>query len=179
MKLMKIGAINLKHPTLLLSCLAFILTLLVCTIILDLHTYSLVQNCQKLEAARYNRRAVSDVYLCLVETESAQRGYIITGNIMDASQYYDAVNRVHAAVEEMHKRKQITPDQARKLQELDQLVDIKLGEMASTIDAYQKKGPQAAMQIVRDQRGLRSMMQIKELKDWLRDSFAPSLRDVK
>lgn len=107
--------------------------------------------------------SVLDLYISVLETESGQRGYIITGNVLDAEDYYSGVDRIRAAREKLS----IYMDKSEKLSELDNALSLKLGEMASTIQAYHDHGPLAAVLIVKNQSGLRMMKHLKSIKDSL------------
>lgn len=116
---------------------------------------------------------ILDLYVAILETESGQRGYIITGNVLDAEDYYSGIDRVRASREKLNVFLKATgenPKQASQLKDFDTILKPKLAEMASTIDAVHDHGPAAGAAIVKNQQGLRMMKRIKELKDALIES---------
>lgn len=114
--------------------------------------------------------SVMDLYIAVLETESGQRGYIITGNVLDADDYFSGADRVQASRQKLGvylSAAHESLDQARQMKEMDTALNLKLGEMASTIQAYHDHGPAAAIAIIKNQSGLRMMKHIKSLKDSL------------
>lgn len=135
-------------------------------------------NVESWRRARLDRRhaasldtaaAVLDLYIAILETESGQRGYIITGNVLDAEDYYAGADRVRAAREKLsvYMAAGATDAQLHELAELDKVLGQKLSEMASTIEAVHDHGPAAAVTIVKNQQGLRMMKHLRAIKDSL------------
>lgn len=125
---------------------------------------------RKLAASVQTAATVLDLYVAILETESGQRGYLLTGNVLDAEDYFSGQDRVHAARERLGlylPASIATSEQQAQLKDFDDTLKPKLAEMASTIQAYRDGGPQAAIAIVKNQQGLRLMKRLKSVKDAL------------
>ena len=125
---------------------------------------------RQLAASVQTQASVLDLYVAVLETESGQRGYIITGNVLDAEDYYSGADRVHEARQRLTlylRASGASADQRQQLKEFDDVLKLKLTEMASTIQAVHDSGPAAAVAIVKNQSGLRMMKHLRSLKDTL------------
>jgi CHASE3 domain sensor protein len=114
---------------------------------------------------------LNHIFLVVKETESGQRGYLLTGNILYAADYYDGVRRLKSAManaNEMLKSTEV--NKQNQVGILNDLVDIKLKEMASTITAFQgTPGLPSAVAIVNTNQGLRTTQQIQVVIQILAD----------
>ncbi|MBS1854609.1 MAG: CHASE3 domain-containing protein [Acidobacteria bacterium] len=115
------------------------------------------------EKAEQSRAAVerieSAVYL-LVEAESGQRGYLLTADPVYLESYNQARPRIAQLEAAMRSAPSADPEDAVRL---DDLIDAKLAEMAHTIEVRRSGDVEAALAIVRTQRGRVAMDRIRAL----------------
>lgn len=76
----------------------------------------------------------------LVDTETAQRGFILTGDKSYLRPYQDAIRRVHGDAEKLRQLTADNPSQGRTLDLLDPLIATRLAEMADAIAVRKQDG---------------------------------------
>lgn len=84
----------------------------------------------------------------LFVAESAQRGYIITGNAAYLQTYEDMHQRIPVRLAEIGSLVQDNPVQRAAVEKLRPLVNARFDEMERTLDAYRSGGQPAAMAMV-------------------------------
>jgi methyl-accepting chemotaxis protein len=96
----------------------------------------------------------------LKDAETGQRGYLITGE----SRYLDPYNHALASLSaETDKLKELTatPEQHQRVEQLEELIPIKLAELKQTIDLRTSSGFEAAQKVVLEDRGKQAMDNIR------------------
>ena len=100
--------------------------------------------------------------LALVEdAETGQRGYLLTGDRRYLTPYTWAVGRLSAELDALGRLVSDNPEQLRTLAALRRLSAAKLAELGQTIDLWDAGRRDAALAIVRSDRGLALMANIR------------------
>ena len=113
----------------------------------------------------------------LTRLESAQRGFLLTGDEIYLAPFESAREALQARLAEVQSLTADNEVQQGRLNRLSGLVKEKLAELESTIAAYRERGRQAALAIVNTQEGRRLMEEIQGLVGELR-SDEESLRTL-
>src|ERR1700732_164642 len=109
------------------------------------------------------RGLLSDTAARLVDAETGQRGFLLTGDDAYLEPYNAAIKSVDRLVTELKSSTADNPDQQKRLPELEQLIDKKLAELQRTIDLRKQDGLDAANAVVLGGEGKRWMDHIRVL----------------
>src|SRR5712692_5617890 len=112
----------------------------------------------------------------LSDTETGQRGYLLTGEEAYLEPYRAAIKNIDQTIGELKSLTSDNANQQKRIQVLEPLVEKKLAELQRTIDLRKNEGLGAANRVVLEGSGKQSMDQIraiiaemaKEEKDLLR-----------
>lgn len=118
------------------------------------------------------RRGIGDVLQNLTEAESAQRGYIMTGDRQFAR---DAKASAQAARTDLAQLKMLTldnSDQQRRIVDLGEAMIVRLAVLDRTLAARAAGNPVAAIRIIRQGRGLAAMREFRRLVSEFDDAEA-------
>jgi PAS domain S-box-containing protein len=99
----------------------------------------------------------------LVDAESGQRGFLLTGQDRYLQPYNQAVGAIPDELAQLHRLLAARPSQSADLARLDKVVNGKLAEMRQTIELRRTQGKQPALDIVLSDRGQREMQEIRAL----------------
>lgn len=103
------------------------------------------------------RNGMADVLQALTDAESAQRGFLLTGDVRFRSQIgyarEDAAKRLDA-IEPLIAE---NPEQQQRLKRLRRLVDKRLAEIDQTIEARERGGRTAAAEVILEGEGMAAM----------------------
>ena len=137
--------------------------------------WSLLRN-SRIEVERINRLMQSNerFLAALTDAESAQRGYLLTGNRVYLGPYEASVKRLPELLEALT-RETSRPDQLASIRRLQTLTKEKLSEMATSILVGDVAGPLAAIAVVKQDKGRQSMDAIRELTSTMRHAAAERL----
>ncbi|BAZ11882.1 two-component hybrid sensor and regulator [Calothrix sp. NIES-4071] len=97
----------------------------------------------------------------LKDAETGQRGYLLTGDDSYLKPYQAAINTVNQQIGGLQQLTSDNPKQQQRIVDLKKSVDAKLTELESTIDIQLTQGQQAALQVVRSNRGKLIMDEIR------------------
>jgi PAS domain S-box-containing protein len=129
----------------------------------------------------------------LSDAETGQRGYLLTGGEAYLEPYRAAIKNIHQKIGDLKSLTSDNPNQQKRIQILEPLVEKKLAELQRTIDLRKGEGFAAANRAVREGSGKQWMDQIRaiiaemanEEKDLLRirtqeanESVAKSVRTI-
>jgi CheY-like chemotaxis protein/signal transduction histidine kinase len=89
----------------------------------------------------------------LKDAETGQRGYLLTGEESYLTPYTDAKDALPDEIRSMRGLFFNRPDQRRRLDGLESLANLKMAELDSTVAARRAGKPEAALAIVRTDRG--------------------------
>ncbi len=118
-------------------------------------------------AGEVRREAVS-LLSALVDTETGQRGYLLTYQSLYLAPYYAGLPAIRKHFAELRRLTWNNRDQQRELNRLDGIISEKLAELALTIDLRQHVGAAAAIAVVVTNRGKILMDQIRESLNTIR-----------
>ncbi|WNG36734.1 PAS domain-containing protein [Archangium violaceum] len=99
----------------------------------------------------------------LVDAETGQRGFLVTGNESYLAPYHQALERYRPALADVRKLAAYSPAQQQRVERLGPLVEAKLEELARTIHLRQQVGLEAAQAVVRTDLGKRTMDEVRDV----------------
>jgi diguanylate cyclase (GGDEF)-like protein len=99
----------------------------------------------------------------LRDAETGQRGFIITAKESFLAPYYAAIKEIPALHADLLHEYAASPDRLKALQEISRLVDLKLSELAETIDVRRTSGFNSVEPIVSSERGKQHMDALRDL----------------
>jgi signal transduction histidine kinase/CHASE3 domain sensor protein len=97
----------------------------------------------------------------LKDTETGQRGYLLTGDEDFLEPYHRSVSAVRLRFDEIAKLTADNPSQQQRIQALRPLIDEKLEFSAQTIETFRRGGREKALVMVSSRRGKRIMDEIR------------------
>jgi PAS domain S-box-containing protein len=104
---------------------------------------------------------IADTAARLVDAETGQRGFLLTGDETYLEPYHAAIKNVDRLVGELRNFTADNPNQQRRILELEPLIGKKLAELERTIDLRKTQGLMAANAVVLGGEGKRWMDQIR------------------
>ncbi|WP_434384463.1 methyl-accepting chemotaxis protein [Melittangium boletus] len=125
----------------------------------------LVQTTGKLFESREQARLMREVYASLVNAETGQRGYMLTGEENYLAPYAEARKNLDLNLASLREYLMDEPGQAARLSQMEPLLKAKLDEMVETIRLRQSGQVDAALTLVRSGQGKREMDRIRTLLD--------------
>lgn len=102
--------------------------------------YQFVQVIKRIDASKTSQDATNVVFVDLLNAETGQRGYIITGNEDYLSPYNIAVTQVKLDVANLVKATARDPDDVAIVVEMTALIEDEMKDMAGTIDVRKTQG---------------------------------------
>lgn len=99
----------------------------------------------------------------LVDAETAQRGYLLTGRPAYLEPLVDARARLPSDVARLDDLVGSDPTQRRRFSELGPLIRAKLDELTRTIDLHRTQGPDASRAVLATDAGKRTMDELRRL----------------
>jgi len=97
------------------------------------------------------------------DTETGQRGYILTGEKRYLEPYQGALAKVDQEIEKLKNLTADQPNQHKQILTLESLIAGKLAELKQTIDLHQNKGFAAALQVIQTNKGQNLMVLIRKI----------------
>lgn len=119
------------------------------------------------EHTHYVLESIDSLDRLMVDAETGQRGYLLTGRAEYLAPYHEAVTRVSPTLLRLRALTRDNALQQARLDTLQRLAEAKLAELAETIAEYDRGAPAAALQEVRTGRGMRLMSEIRALAERL------------
>lgn len=104
----------------------------------------------------------------IVDAETGQRGFVITGDSAYLAPYARAVVEIPASLRELRGLIADNPEQLRREQALAGLLEGKMSELRDTIDARQSQGLDVARRVVLRDRGRRLMDEARSVMTQMR-----------
>jgi diguanylate cyclase (GGDEF)-like protein len=123
------------------------------------------------------REALSDIKADLVSAETGQRGYLLTSERLYLAPYEQARVEIAHKLDSLRTAFADDPARARSFVEITTLVDEKFAELEETILTHETTGSDAAMALVRENRGKVIMDRLRLLVSDLRQSEGSLLRE--
>jgi methyl-accepting chemotaxis protein len=122
----------------------------------------LTQTTQGLVESRDQARAIREVRMMLLDAETGQRGYILTGEERYLEPYHRATQAIDTQIDNLRQAFADEPEQLARLSRLEPIIRDKLAELAETVRVRQQQGATPALEIVRTDRGKLAMEQIRQ-----------------
>ncbi len=129
---------------------------------------------ERVHASQLRQQALSDFEALLVDAESGQRGYLLTGESSYLQPYTDAVARVEAALDRVRSAYGGNGEY-RELRELRALTGKKLGELEATLALFSKRRTAPPVNVLRTDVGKRTMDEISRIVGHMRLAEAMEL----
>jgi len=114
------------------------------------HTYEVLRN-------------LDETVVRLVDAETGQRGYLLTGDDAYLEPYRAAIKSIDQKIGDLNSLTSDNPNQQKRIQILEALVGKKLAELQRTIDLGKNEGLAAANRVVLEGSGKEAMDQIRAL----------------
>ena len=111
-------------------------------------TANLVDNTRMMDHTHEVLEALERVVSQLDDAETAQRGFVITGEPRYLEPYHTGVVGVELAVPDVRRLTSDDPSQQRRLDVIESLIQRKLDELSQTIDLRRNTGFESAREIV-------------------------------
>jgi signal transduction histidine kinase len=108
----------------------------------------------RLQSARNSLRELHDGVL---NAESGQRGYLLTGRKEYLEQYADGIKRVDASLKELNRHYRDEPDRKSVVDKLQALTSAKLSELSLTLRLHEEGRDEAALEMVKTRIGMEQM----------------------
>lgn len=106
----------------------------------------------------------------VTDAETAQRGYLISGDEPYLAGYTEASRDARRGLEELQLAIADNPDQLQRFEEFKAVVIERLASSTATITAYQSGGFKAAQEIVRGGRGRQLHEQLRDLAEEIKNA---------
>src|SRR6267142_2325947 len=120
------------------------------------HTYEVLRNLDETVAR-------------LVDAETGQRGYLLTEVDAYLEPYRAAIKNIDQTIGRLKSLTSDNPNQQKRIQVLEPLVERKLAELQQTIDLRKNKGLAAANRVVLEGSGKKAMDQIRAINAEMAD----------
>jgi len=104
---------------------------------------------------------LADLAAQLVDAETGQRGFLLTGNHTYLEPYRGAISSLDQLLEDLKNATADNPNQQNHIPELERLIEKKLAELQRTVDLRKERGLAAADAVVLGGEGKRWMDQIR------------------
>ncbi len=108
-------------------------------------------------------RAIDGTLTLLVDAETGQRGYLLTGDAAYLQPYNEAIRNLDREIRHLKNLTSDNSDQQNRIQAMDLLIEKKLAELQTTIDLRRNGKTEEATMLVLQGSGIRSMDQIRAL----------------
>jgi len=129
---------------------------------------------ERVHDSQLRQQALSEFIALIMDAESGQRGYLLTGESSYLQPYTEAVGKVEAALDRVHEAYG-GKDDSREFQELRILTGKKLGELEDTLALFKRRGTSPAVNVVRTDVGKHSMDEIVRIVGSMRLAEAREL----
>ena len=131
--------------------------------LLNWNVRELNQVIQSAAQANQTSSSLQDLLSEMQDSETGQRGYLITGQQAYLEPYYSGVSSIGQRLQKTRSLLQNNPIQIKRLDAVEQLITWKLAELSQTIQQRQNQGFNAALQTVKTNRGKADMDEIRAL----------------
>ncbi|HEX4810105.1 MAG TPA: CHASE3 domain-containing protein [Bryobacteraceae bacterium] len=126
---------------------------------------------ERVTAAQQSVRDTESILSAVLNAESGQRGYLLTGSPEYLSPYKDAVAEIPGLIAAIEQDSSGHPERERLTRELSSVVLAKLTELGETIELRSRGDWDGAVQKVRSNHGRDMMGRIRSLSKELRDNY--------
>ncbi len=123
----------------------------------------LTATAQNLVESRDQGRAMREVRALLVDAETGQRGFLVTGEERYLQPYERAIQQVNSSLDTLRQHLGDEPEQLTRLARLEPLIRDRLEELNTIIRLRREQGPRAAVARIQEERGQQLMEQIRQV----------------
>jgi methyl-accepting chemotaxis protein len=106
---------------------------------------------------------LKSVLVHMTDAETGQRGYLLAGEERYLDPFTAGIQQLDGDIKQLRNLTHDNPNQQRRLDAIERQVSEKLAELKETIDLRKKKGFDAALEVVRSDRGKNIMDEIRRL----------------
>ncbi|MBB1310610.1 CHASE3 domain-containing protein [Pseudoalteromonas sp. SR41-8] len=153
------------------SFIAVLLCIVVGNAILAMNTIqSLTQTQQRLDDTNMLNTAIEKLHLSIVQAESGQRGYLLTGDKDYLAPYNDAIMQLNSQATLVKNLRTEIAGQADKVARLLFLVDDKVAVLTRTVDLALADKERRAHYLLETHQGRKLYEQIRVLADEIQDA---------
>jgi signal transduction histidine kinase len=117
------------------------------------------------ETGRDVRLAASMILTDLIDAETGQRGYLLTGRDEYLQPYEATKAHLAESVELLRSRAQATPEIMADVKKIDELASTKMQELTRTIEKYRSGNREEAMLLVHTDQGKKAMDEVRVVLD--------------
>jgi len=155
----------LRTPTLGRRVAGLLVLALVLLLATNLATFVMIQRTARfnddVERTQQLRRGARTVFINLIDAETGQRGFLLTGNTEYLQVYNDAINQLPEGLTELTALADGDIDVGPRASHLRELAEEKVVELQRTIDLARTGRVGEALSLVRSNRGKTAMDQIR------------------
>lgn len=119
---------------------------------------------------------LEEIISLVKDAETGQRGYLITGDDDYLEPYVTATRGIDRKITDVEYLSRNNPERLAQIKSVKDLVQKKLNEMQQTIAIRRTEGFEPALRLIKSDRGMNRMMQLRALIDTLQDK-EQQLRD--
>lgn len=123
------------------------------------------QSALDVEMGRDVRITASTILIDLVDAETGQRGYLLTGRDDYLLPYENARNHLTEALQTLQKRAALVPEIQAEAAQVVTLANVKMAELARTIDTFRSGNRDGALAMVQTDQGKAAMDEVRALLD--------------
>lgn len=153
------------------SFIAVVLCIVVSNAILAMNTIqSLTQTQQRLDNTNMLNTAIEKLHLSIVQAESGQRGFLLTGDEAYLVPYFDAILQLNSQAKLVKGLRTEVAGQADKVARLLFLVDDKVAVLTRTADLALTDKERRAHYLLETHQGRKLYEEIRELADEIQDA---------
>ena len=121
-----------------------------------------VANAKRVEQAHELLRAFDHILTLVVDAETGQRGYLLTGREQYLEPFTSSARTLGQEIESLETRLRETPEGPVRLEPLKAAIAAKMAELRATIERRRRTGFNAALENVNTDQGKRIMDEIRE-----------------
>jgi len=105
--------------------------------------------------------SVNSVLTNLLDAQSAQRGYILTGQDDNLARYSIAIPEIHSRLSALKTLLQDNPAQEARLRKVESIVELRLNALQEILDVYREQGAAAALDMIKIGTGRKEMAEAR------------------
>src|SRR6185437_7306404 len=112
---------------------------------------------------------MTDLVSRLKDAETGQRGYLLTGEEQYLQPYRDALTGLETYLKSLRQSSSNNPELRERLNRIEPLIRLKLAELNQTITLRHERGYDAAIEVVKTDKGRRIMDDIRQALAQMRE----------
>ena len=120
------------------------------------------KNSDLVSQTRESIASINQLESALIDAETGQRGYIITGNEEYLGTFNNTANRIKTLTQKLQKHPSIKDQQLHEPESIQSLIEQKMNELQTTITLRGEGMSEAAENLVKNDTGKQIMDEIRE-----------------